>query len=242
MALSSAQAEVVVLRSGQRIKGEIMLNNDEVIIVRKKDGSRYQYPKTEVTDIQSEEATITKQTDNSKRTTTKAVAVRIAVAGGTAYVPHHNWGGMMDAQLMVGTRNLLNQHFFLGGSIGYRGVFEKNTTYSWLPIQLVLQSPIAIRPHTSHQLLLGGSLGYAIALGKQWGGGLCTGLDIGWWYAINANSSLSIALTAQWQQTRIDIIETIEHNNLIEAKQQVDYTNHVGCNIVGLGIKVCLQF
>ena len=40
--LVTCSAEVVVLRSGQRVQGELLLNNDEVVILRKKDGLRYQ--------------------------------------------------------------------------------------------------------------------------------------------------------------------------------------------------------
>lgn len=239
--LSSAQAEVVVLRSGMRIKGEIVLNNEEIVIVRKKDGSRYQYPKTEIVEIQSEQATGVKQA-TTQLTNTPKVATRIALAGGSAYVPHHGWGGMVDAQIMVGTHQVMSHPIFLGGSIGYRGVFGSSSTYSWLPMQLVLQSPIAVHTDGPHRLMVGASLGYAIALGKQWGSGLCTGIDIGWWYRISDRSSISIACTAQWQQTHLDIIETIENNNLTKTTQYVDYINHIGCNIVGLGIKIGIQF
>lgn len=240
--VSSARAEVVVLRSGQRIKGEILLNDGDVVILRKKDGSRYQYPKTEIIDIQEDIKLATNTPDSTRLVKKQTIAARIAMAGGTAYIPYHGWGGIIDAQMMVGTHKLLNQSLFLGGSIGYRGVFGGNNTYSWLPLQLVLQSPITIQPNTPHSLLLGVSCGYAFAISKQWGSGLCTGIDVGWWYHINNHSSLSIACTAQWQQTRIDIIETIENYNLTKSTQHIDYINHIGCNIIGLGLKIGLQF
>ena len=44
----SVHAEVIVLRSGKTIKGDILLSNDEVVIVRQKDGSRFQIPTAEV--------------------------------------------------------------------------------------------------------------------------------------------------------------------------------------------------
>ena len=230
--ITSTQAEVVVLRSGQQIKGEMLLNNDEVVILRQKNGLRYQYPKTEVVAIKEDTEEVTTE-ENTNITPQKSVAIRATAAGGAAYIPHVGWGGTMEAHLMVGTQRLFGQPFFLGGSIGYRGVFNGDNTYSWIPLQLALQYPIAYQPTMRHRPLLGASFGYSFATNKQWGGGLCAGVDFGWWYQINTNSNLSIALTAQWQQTQINIKETI--NN-------IEYTNHIGCNILGIGIKVGIQF
>ncbi len=230
--IASAQAEVVVLRSGQQVRGEILLDNDDVVILRKKDGLRYQYPKAEVIAIRSEaseEANEARVEDVSHQ----CIGVRFTVAGGAAYIPRSGWGGSMDTHLMVGVNELLEKQLFVGGSVGYRGVFVGETTYSWLPLQFVLQCPIAQQSTVRHRPLLGVSFGYSFAMNKRWGGGLCAGVDVGWWYRINQTNSLLVALTAQWQQTHIDIVEIIN---------QIAYTNHIGCNIVSLGLKVGIQF
>ena len=230
--VSSVQAEVVVLRSGQQVKGEILLNNDDVVILRRKDGSRYQYPKAEVISIQTEVAELVTM-DSTVVIPSKKVSLRLTAAGGAAYIPHCGWGGTMDAQLMMGTHKLLDKPIFLGGSIGFRSTFKDENTYSWIPLQLVFQSPLSYHSNTQHHPLFGASFGYSFATNKQWGGGICAGVDLGWWYRFNDKSSLSIALTAQWQQAQIDVIASI--NGL-------DYTNHMECNIVGIGLKVGVQF
>ena len=232
ISVTSVYAEVVVLRSGQQVRGEVLLSNDDVVIVRKKDGTRYQYPRAEVLSIQSEDAptpTLVPVPEGQP----KRVAIRLVAAGGAAYVPYAGWGGAADMHLMVGSHNLLDRQIFLGGSFGYRGVFQGNKDYSWLPLQLVLHHPIALDSSLRSCPLLGASFGYAFATKKQWGGGLCAGLDLGWLYQINASSSFSMSLTAQWQQTHIDVVETIA---------STDYTNHVGCSIVCVGLKLGVQF
>lgn len=231
--LTASYAEVVVLRSGQRVQGELLLNNEEVVILRKKDGLRYQYPKAEVVSIQEEENDIVLTADTIVVRKPKKVALRPTIAGGAVLVPDKGWGGILDANMAIGTHNLLNQQIFLGGAIGYRGVFAGEETYSWIPLQLVLQSPLAGKTDTRHRPLIGTSIGYAIATNQQWGSGMCAGIDIGWWYKINDYSCFSLALTAQWQQTRIHITETIN---------QIDYDNFVGCNIVMVGLKMGIQF
>ncbi len=232
LTLSSAQAEVILLRNGHRVKGNILINNSEVVIVQKSDGTRHQYPKTEVIAIQ-EESTEEKMQEVITPTPQKNIAIRFAVSGGTAYIPHREWGATMDAHLMIGTQQLLQQPIFLGGSIGYCGVFDNNNNYSWIPLQLVLQYPLILQQSARHAPLLGTSFGYSFATNKQWGGGLSAGIHIGWQYRISDRSSFSLALTAQWQQTHIDIIETI---------YDTDYTNHIEANILGLGLQFGIQF
>ena len=230
--MSPLRAEVVVLRSGQQVKGEVLINNDDVVILRKKDGTRYQYPKTEVLSIQAEQA-LTTSVETTPQPHQQRVAIRVTAAGGAAYIPHVGWGGMADAHMMLGAHNLLDKQIFLGGSFGYRAVFKDDLAYSWLPLQLVLQYPIAQDATVHSRPLLGASFGYAFATKKRWGGGLCAGVDVGWWWRINATTSWSIACTAQWQQTHIDIVETIGTTN---------YLNHVGCSILGVGLKLGIQF
>ena len=230
--MSPLRAEVVVLRSGQQVKGEVLINNDDVVILRKKDGTRYQYPKTEVLYIQAEQA-LTASVETTPQTHQQRVAIRVTAAGGAAYIPHVGWGGMADAHMMLGAHNLLDKQIFLGGSFGYRAVFKDDLAYSWLPLQLVLQYPIAQDATVHSRPLLGASFGYAFATKKRWGAGLCAGVDVGWWWRINATTSWSIACTAQWQQTHIDIVETIGSTN---------YLNHVGCSILGVGLKLGIQF
>lgn len=231
--LVTCSAEVVVLRSGQRVQGELLLNNDEVVILRTKDGLRYQYPKAEVVSVQADPVDMATAVDAAAVRPQKKVALLPSVAGGVALVPHLGTGGMMDAHLAIGTHNLMNQHIFLGGEVGYRGVFVGKDAYSWIPLQLVLRSPLAGQKLTRHRPLIGANVGYAFSTNQRWGGGMCAGIDIGWWYKISDRSHFSLSLTAQWQQTRIHITETIH---------QSDYDNFVGCNIVGIGLKMSIQF
>ena len=51
-------AEVVTLRSGQTVRGEIVLQNDEVVIIRTNNGMRHQYPTSEVVSIRSNEVIV----------------------------------------------------------------------------------------------------------------------------------------------------------------------------------------
>lgn len=228
--IASVHAEVVVLRSGKTLKGEILLNNDDVVILRLKDGSRFQFPKQDVVAIRAEQQaqqTTSATTPASK----KNVACHVSMAGGTTYTPN-GWGGFLNPMIFIGTHHLQDQPIAIGGSIGYHGVFVGKDTYSWIPLQATLRYPIG-NTQATNRPMLGASIGYAIATNQQWRGGISAGMNFGWWHAINPKSSLWLALSAQCLQTRLQVTEHINGN---------DYQNLRGCTLVSLGLTIGIQF
>lgn len=226
--ICSVHAEVIVLRSGKTIKGEILLNNDEVLILRQKDGSRFQFPKQEIISIDAD--AIQKSQSTTDTLVLNKVAFNLSVAGGATHTPN-GWGGFVQPMLFIGANIAKNQPVFVGGSIGYNGVITRDNTYSWIPIQATLRCPI-VRKKTGNntmdgQPLISASIGYAIATSQEWEGGICFGVDAGWQKSLNNKVSFYIALTAQCLQTRIKTIETI-HDNA--------YQNFRGCTLGSIGL------
>lgn len=50
----AAMADVVVLQSGKKVEGKIVLDNEEVVIIKTSEGPRFQFPKTDVKTIQKD--------------------------------------------------------------------------------------------------------------------------------------------------------------------------------------------
>ena len=241
--ISSVYAELVVLRSGKTVKGEILLHNEEVVIIRQKDGSRFQFPMQEVLSI-SAELPPKRQSSTNRIAEDKKVACHFAVAGGTAYTPN-GWGGFINPTVFVGTHTLRNLPIAVGGTVGYHGVFAQGNTYSWIPLQAsIYLSPISNRPspiahrqspiaHRPSPIACRLSIGYACALSQDYTGGICAGMEIGWSHAIGNTSSILVALNAQSLQTRMQVVETVNGNS---------YRNFRGCTLVSLGMKLGIQF
>ena len=249
--ISSVYAELVVLRSGKTVKGEILLHNEEVVIIRQKDGSRFQFPMQEVLSI-SAELPPKRQSSTNRTAEDKKVACHFAVAGGTAYTPN-GWGGYINPTVFVGTHTLRHLPIAVGGTIGYHGVFAQGNTYSWIP----LQASIHFSPTVNSQLSTVNSqlstvncqlstvncqlstvncqlsIGYACALSQDYTGGICAGMEIGWSHAIGNTSSILVAFNAQALQTRMHVTETVNGNS---------YHNFRGCTLVSLGMKLGIQF
>ena len=149
--ICSVHAEVIVLRSGKTIKGEILLNNDEVLILRQKDGSRFQFPKQEIISIDAD--AIQKSQSTTDTLVLNKVAFNLSVAGGATHTPN-GWGGFVQPMLFIGANIAKNQPVFVGGSIGYNGVITRDNTYSWIPIQATLRCPI-VRKKTGNNTMDG---------------------------------------------------------------------------------------
>ena len=226
----TAMAEVVVLRSGQSVRGYIVLQNEDVVIIRSSNGLRYQYPMHEVLSIQDQEPETAVQEESTNiQTKQKIVSLNAQAMGGILYVPDLGLGGYAGADLMIGA-NLMNKKVFLGGGIGYRAKVVEKEAYSFIPLQVCVSSLLGERQSAP---VVGLNLGYGFATNAGTQGGICVGADMGWSFEINHETRLVLGLNAEWQQAQTNVEQTIEDNT---------YTNYTGVNIVSFGAKIAIQF
>ena len=224
-----AMAEVVTLRTGQTIEGEILMQNEEVVIIRMKNGLRYQYPAIEVVSISTEKAYATP--DQTPLTSPlRKVNLRFQASGGVIIVPELGIGGQATADFMVGTHSIRDKRMFVGSGLGYRAKIVNDQTYSFIPLQAVLSMPLS---NNKSAPVLGVTMGYGFAVDSHTQGGLCAGIDFGWNCHFTPQSSMQITAYAEWQQARTDIVQIVLGN---------EYTNHVGCNFVATGLRFAVLF
>lgn len=228
-------AETILLRTGARVKGTIVFQNEEVVIIRDTEsGARFQYPRAEVASILTEEEEIqeenTPETEQGDITSSKKVSIALELAGGLGANPGNAFGGAASADLLIGSHHIGDRHIFIGGGVGYHGLFLGKDKYNFLPIQVALRMPFT---ETKHAPYFGIALGYGVALAKNYQGGIYAGVDLGYRYQVNPKTALALSLFAQFQQAKVTTIETIEG---------VDFTNTAGRNLVSSGIKLALFF
>lgn len=226
-------AETLILRTGARVVGTIVFQNEEVVIIRDESGARFQYPRTDIQEVLTEnvaaEEVKVEDTEDEIKTSKKA-SILIELGGGGAYIPNTPMGGAASANLLVGSHHLGNRHIFVGGGIGYNGLFIKNQMYHFLPIQVALRLPLLEQKHAP---LFGMSLGYGVALAKTYVGGLYAGLDFGYRCQVNRKTAVGLVLYTQFQQAKVTTVETIEG---------IEYENKVGRNLLSFGAKFALYF
>ena len=228
-----SMAEVIVLHSGQRVLGEIVLQNEEVVIVRGANGMRYQYPMSEVSSIGLEEKIVVEE-DEEVEVKKKAVSLRLQAMGGALYVPLMGWGGQAGADLMVGA-NLLENRLFVGGAVGYRAKVIEKDAYSFIPLQVCVSSVLS----EERAAVLGLNVGYGFAANGNTKGGICAGAEVGWRFEMSDDTSLLLGLNVEWQQAKTDVVETIVNST---TNKPNEYINHMGVNFISFGVKLAILF
>lgn len=230
------RAEVVTLKNGTRVRGTIVLQNDEVVILRDASGARYQYPRAEVVSIAEETATVEEK--HEEKTVgeghKKKASILLEAGVGASILPGDGKTGVAyHADLLFGSHNLADRRIFVGGGLGYHGD-AVGDTYNFLPIQAALRMPFTVSKHAP---MMGMSIGYGIALSKQYVGGIYAGLQLGYRYEINSKTSLALCADVCFQQARMTVTETPK-----EAMPTATYTNQAGRSIVRTGLKFSLFF
>lgn len=230
-----AHAETVLLRTGARVEGTIVFQNDEVVILRNAEGARFQYPKSDVAEIFADDAVVPEAkaaegNDAPEIKTSKKASILLEIAGGAACIPGQKMGAAVSADLLVGSHHIGDKHIFVGGGVGYHGSFMGADKYNFLPIQAAIRMPFT---ETKHAPVFGLGLGYGIALSKNYVGGLYAGVDLGYRYQLNPKTALGAVFYTQFQQAKMNVTETVE---------ETEFVNNTGRNLISFGAKFTLYF
>ena len=232
--LLCAHAETIILRTGARVKGSVVFQNEEVVIVRNEEGQRFQYPRAEVEQVLSDEQTLEDAqeaaAEEEEVNSTKKASILLEVAGGAAVKPAEAAGGGVSADLLVGSHMIGGKHIFIGGGLGYHGVFLGAEKYNFLPIQVAVRMPLMEQKHAP---AFGVALGYGIALSKTYLGGIYADVDFGYRCQLKPNTALAIVAFAQFQQATVPTETVIERQSFAGKSTR---------NLVMSGIKLALYF
>lgn len=234
---SLSMAEVVVLQSGQSVKGDIVLQNEDVVIICATNGMRYQYPMSEVLAVKQDEHV--SETAEEKRTAEdqfKHVGVCAQAVGGGVYVPYMGWGGNVGASLKIGANILEEKQMFVGGEVGYKAMIFTDQTYSFIPLQLFFSTILNSKKHAP---IVGVNVGYSFSANRKTQGGICAGVNVGWHYKINHDTSMALGISTDWQQAKTEVVQMIVNP---DTNEQKGYTNYMGVNFITLAVRLAIYF
>ena len=123
-----ADAETIYLRTGERVQGTILFQNEEVVIIRNAEGQRFQYPRADVELIadngETHETLVAQDAiePEPEIKVSKKASILLELAGGPA-INSPEMGGGFSVDLLVGSHHIGDRHVFIGGGIGYHGLF-----------------------------------------------------------------------------------------------------------------------
>ena len=213
-----ADAETIYLRTGERVQGTILFQNEEVVIIRNAEGQRFQYPRADVELIadngETHETLVAQDAiePEPEIKVSKKASILLELAGGPA-INSSEMGGGFSVDLLVG-----------------HGLFIGSGKYNFLPIQAAFRMPLI---ENRHAPVFGLAIGYGIALSKSYTGGLYTSMDLGYRYQINPRTAVAVVIYSQFQHASVEVAETVESET---------YMNMKGCNLITPGLKLALYF
>lgn len=228
-----AHAETILLRTGARVKGEIVFQNEEVVIVRDAEGKRFQYLRSDVEEVLADDpAEVAAEASEKEQEllTPKKASILLELAGGAAVQPQEYAGGTFSIDLLVGSHHIGNRHLFVGGGLGYHGLFLNGEKLNFLPIQAAIRMPFT---ETKHAPVFGLGLGYGIALSKDFLGGLYASADFGYRCQINPKTAIAVVAYTQFQQAKIPVIQYVDG---------LPFEGKTGRNLVCAGVKLAFYF
>ena len=178
----------------------------------------------------NDSAKASESSETQEITTSKKASILLEIAGGAAVIPSQSAGGAVSADLLVGSHHIGDKHIFIGGGLGYHGVFLGAEKYNFLPIQVALRMPMI---EAKHAPVFGFGLGYGIALSKNYLGGIYAGVDLGYRCQLNPKTAIALVAFANFQQAQVPVTTVIEG---------IEFTNQSGRYIVSSGLKLALYF
>ena len=226
----------ITLQDGSTLEGEVVIDNDEVIILKDQKGRRYQFPQSQVTDKQEIAAPVTEEQIVEQRR--KQVGILFGLSGSASFLPANehqpaSTAGQIGAEVLIGAKNMLGTHIFLGGGIAYNGYLHPadNLSAHFLPLKIYAKIPVTDQKHAP---ALTAGLGYGFALKKGTEitrGGLFAEMGIGWNLALKRNKSLYVGANCSFQQCQSRVATGISG---------ISYTDYVGRAYITLGIKTSI--
>ena len=229
------QLNKVTLHSGEVFVGEILLNNEEIILIKTLSGNRFQFPVSEIKSIELNDiySSEIENSNNIEIIDDINLCVIFEINGGISNA-ENKYKNAISNQLFLsfGTRKVAKKRIFVGGGLGYLNVFFNNEAelVGFIPVFLILRANLTDKKTSPY---LGLDAGYAFALNSKQEGGQYSKFSIGLNRKINFKTSLFFGLYA-------DVL--LFNANLAEMNNSGLYNYYGKTSMINFGLNFGLQF
>lgn len=234
VAQEAIQKDKITLNSGEVYIGEILMRNNELIMLKTKDGTRYQFQSAEIKKVEKELVQVDSTKEPSEIIHSTANFSGIFELSGGISSAKNCIDTSPEAQLALifGNKNAFRKNLFLGLGMGIDKifVFSNSTSIGFLPLFLRLQTT---RNKNRTTPFVGMDAGYAFALNQGFGGGAMVKITAGISHRINYKTFLIAGV-----YTGANAIS----GNLTETNDLGTFTYYGNTSINSLGVKIGLQF
>lgn len=229
----------ITLKSGAIHYGELIVQTDEMVMIQKKDGSKYQF---QTTDILKTEVDSTRETSNSSQIISETAphetenqnnspVYAVAEAGIYSLNTRNAFDNCTAgaARLSLG-KEVLNGSIFAGAGMGIITSIDKETQISLLPLFVrfnYLLNKNRLSPFA------GMEAGYSFSLNKYYEGGMFVSGELGISFKYSSRNYAKLSITTGTQRIRTMLRETTASGN---------FSYYGNTAILNIGLKAGLQF
>jgi len=228
----SRTVDKITLKTGEIYIGEIVVKTPDMVMLKAKSGTRYQF---QLTEIKSIEKTVNTDSSNTQSANSPTPTAGEGNFSGQLDVS----GGIMSAQnifttlpntqvsLAFGNKKVLGKDIFVGVGVGYNVTFIPSGTIGLIPVFLRIQS-ILNKEKTAPYISM--DAGYSFSSGTDIGGGTLAKISIGIVHRLNYKISLIAGIYGS--------LNSISGNQI----DQNGYSYYGNTTMQSLGVKLGLQF
>ena len=226
----------VTLLSGESYTGQIVMQNSEMLMLQLTDGTRYQFPVADISDIKqivSSKTTITNNNDVEEKPEPGSICGMLEImSGGAKASGKFDFGIPAQVSIAFGVKQTIGLPIFTGVGAGY---FLVNNTdnkefMGFVPVFLRFKYNKTEKPVVPYFML---DAGYSISLAKSYNGGIYLKTSAGIQFNISEHTAIYAGLFCGSHGFSGTLTEVREN-------QKYNYTGNSA--IINFGLNCGLQF
>ncbi|MDL2290156.1 hypothetical protein LJB95_01985 [Paludibacteraceae bacterium OttesenSCG-928-F17] len=202
----------ITLNTGEIIIGNILVENEQVVMIKTREGGRFQFPRSEIKsidDVTENDRQITQLDESESFNENNKFRLMGDLKFGLAHAGKaYGWVPEMQVSLLFGGADLFLPNSFLGIGIGYNPIFASDygtgKAINFLPIFMRFQSSFTDKNFKPYVEV---DAGYSVALSDEFGGGFIVNASIGVSKKLNERNSFQLGIFGGFQSFSADLTE-----------------------------------
>lgn len=237
LSAQSITKDKVTLKTGDVFIGNIVLQNDEIVMLTDLKGVRYQFPVAEIKSIEKIEeraaGSDTMNVSSYKQAVQGNVCGLLELSGAFGSADNRfSYRPMGQASLTFGSRQISGKSIFVGAGVGYLAVAESESQdlVSFVPLYVRLKSVFTQKETAPYAFV---DAGYSFALNTEFKGGLYAKTGVGFQYNAMSKTSFYWGVFAEVQGFSARLTET---------QNSIPYSFYGNTSAIMAGLNIGLQF
>ena len=209
----NTEIDKVLLRSGEAYFGEVLLRNAELVMMKTQDGTRFQFPLSEIKSIEKVSVADALRYYNSEELNNTVdngnLCGMLEIAGGVGLAKNKfDAAPLGQISLSFGRRMLAEKTLFIGIGTGIMSFIRPSgsESFGFIPVFARVKNNFTSKSNSPFFLF---DAGYSFAVGKEYSGGLYGRLSVGIQRSVSAKTTVFFGAFSSYQAFSAQLTETV---------------------------------